>query len=61
MFFLMSCFNNNYRKYCSFEVVFELLMRWQSAEGIISPNQFIPLAEELGLIIKMTESAMDRD
>jgi diguanylate cyclase (GGDEF)-like protein/PAS domain S-box-containing protein len=41
-------------------VGFELLMRWKSAEGIIGPHQFIPLAEELGLIIKMTESALDR-
>ena len=41
-------------------VGFELLMRWKTAEGIISPDQFIPLSEELGLIIKMTESALDR-
>ena len=41
-------------------VGFELLMRWKSPEGIIPPDQFIPLSEELGLIIKMTESALDR-
>lgn len=41
-------------------VGFELLMRWRSPEGIILPDQFIPLSEELGLIVKMTESALDR-
>ncbi len=41
-------------------VGFELLMRWKSPEGIIPPDQFIPLSEELGLIIAMTESALDR-
>ena len=41
-------------------VGFELLMRWESAEELILPDQFIPLAEELGLIIQMTESALDR-
>ena len=46
--------------YTGKSVGFELLMRWQSAEGIISPDQFIPLAEELGLIIEMTELALER-
>ncbi|MCJ8318200.1 MAG: EAL domain-containing protein [Colwellia sp.] len=41
-------------------VGFELLMRWKSPEGMIPPDQFIPLSEELGLIIEMTESALDR-
>jgi diguanylate cyclase (GGDEF)-like protein/PAS domain S-box-containing protein len=41
-------------------VGFELLMRWESADEIIPPDKFIPLAEELGLITQMTESAIDR-
>lgn len=39
---------------------FELLMRWQSQQGIISPAGFINIAEELGLIIPMTEAALER-
>ena len=38
----------------------ELLMRWKSENQIISPLEFIPLAEELGLIVKMTEIAMEK-
>lgn len=41
-------------------VGFEALLRWQHAEhGIISPGQFIPLAEETGLIIPMGAWAMN--
>ena len=35
---------------------FELLARWQKSDGsLVPPFEFIPLAEELGLIIEMTE------
>lgn len=39
---------------------FELLMRWQSNQGLIAPAGFINIAEELGLIIPMTEAALER-
>jgi predicted signal transduction protein with EAL and GGDEF domain len=38
----------------------ELLLRWQSGEHLIPPNDFIPLSEDLGLIIPMTEAAIVR-
>lgn len=41
-------------------VGFELLMRWQSNECVIAPAGFIDIAEELGLIIPMTEAALER-
>ena len=41
-------------------VGFEMLMRWDSPEGLIMPGDFIPLAEELGLIIPMTEMALEQ-
>ncbi|MFT5162273.1 MAG: diguanylate cyclase (GGDEF)-like protein/PAS domain S-box-containing protein [Alteromonadaceae bacterium] len=37
---------------------FELLLRWQSPEGLIPSNAFIPVAEDIGLIIKMTQNAL---
>ena len=39
---------------------FELLMRWQSKQGVVAPAGFIAVAEELGLIIPMTEAAIER-
>ena len=41
-------------------VGFELLMRWQSKDGIVAPAGFINIAEELNLIIPMTEAALER-
>jgi diguanylate cyclase (GGDEF)-like protein/PAS domain S-box-containing protein len=38
----------------------ELLLRWQSGENLIPPDNFIPLSEDLGLIIPMTEAAIMR-
>ncbi|PKI15788.1 GGDEF-domain containing protein [Colwellia sp. 12G3] len=38
----------------------EMLMRWQTPTGLVPPNDFIPLSEELNLIITMTESALER-
>ena len=38
----------------------ELLMRWRHNNEVISPVEFIALAEELGMLIPMTEQAMER-
>jgi len=38
----------------------ELLMRWRHKNVVVPPVDFITLAEELGLIIPMTEQAMTR-
>ncbi|MDX3773665.1 EAL domain-containing protein [Chromatiaceae bacterium AAb-1] len=38
----------------------EVLLRWQSSSGMISPSEFIPLAEELRLIINMTQQLLER-
>jgi sensor c-di-GMP phosphodiesterase-like protein len=36
----------------------EMLMRWPTDEGMVPPDEFIPLAEGLNLIISMTEAAL---
>ncbi|MBQ4799162.1 EAL domain-containing protein [Pseudoalteromonas sp. MMG006] len=38
----------------------ELLMRWENKGQFISPTEFIPVAEEIGLIEKLTEHALKR-
>lgn len=39
---------------------FECLMRWHPAEGSVSPSDFIPVAEETGLIIPLTTWLLDQ-
>ncbi|XOV80608.1 MAG: EAL domain-containing protein [Aestuariibacter sp.] len=38
----------------------ELLLRWRTLDGIIAPKEFIPLSEQIGLIIPMTNDALSR-
>ncbi|KTF17037.1 diguanylate phosphodiesterase [Pseudoalteromonas sp. H105] len=38
----------------------ELLMRWKHEGNFVSPAEFIPIAEEAGLIDVLTEQALDR-
>lgn len=37
----------------------EMLMRWPTDEGMVPPDEFIPLAEDLNLIIPMTEMVLE--
>lgn len=39
---------------------FEILMRWPTRNGMITPDIFIPVSEELGLIEHMTLDAFER-
>jgi diguanylate cyclase (GGDEF)-like protein len=39
---------------------FEMLMRWHDGEQAIPPNIFIPIAEQIGLIVEMTMQAIER-
>ncbi|MCL9983414.1 MAG: EAL domain-containing protein [Erythrobacter sp.] len=42
-------------------VGFEMLARWQSEQlGLVRPEIFIPIAEEMGLITALSEQLMDR-
>ncbi|NRA61948.1 MAG: EAL domain-containing protein [Psychrobium sp.] len=38
----------------------ELLLRWFNHDKMISPNVFIPLAESIGQIVKITELALEK-
>jgi EAL domain-containing protein (putative c-di-GMP-specific phosphodiesterase class I) len=38
----------------------EVLMRWQDSDRLVPPNDFIPLAEDLRLIVPMTQALLVR-
>lgn len=38
----------------------EVLMRWQRPDGMVPPSEFIPLAEDLRLIVPMTQQLLAR-
>ena len=39
---------------------FEMLLRWSNNGTMISPMEFIPIAEEIGMIAQLTDAAVDR-
>ena len=41
-------------------VAVEALLRWNSADGVIAPYRFIPLAEETGLIVPLDALVMEQ-
>ncbi|WP_299192065.1 EAL domain-containing protein [uncultured Erythrobacter sp.] len=46
---------------CGELVGFEMLARWQSSQmGVVSPEIFIPVAEEIGLITELSDQLMER-
>jgi diguanylate cyclase (GGDEF)-like protein len=49
-------FNSNSQKIEGFEI----LMRWPTRKGMVPPDEFIPVSEELGLIEQMTLDAFER-
>lgn len=57
-------FFNNYQGIWDLEsesfIGFELLMRWHDGSQNVSPADFIPVAEEIGMIIDMTRDAIYR-
>ena len=40
-------------------VGFEALTRWRSSKGLVMPNDFIPLADETGIILAINRQAED--
>ena len=59
-----NAFYNNYQPIINIAsgkmIGVELLLRWQHDNENIPPNDFIPIAEETGLIELMTEQALKR-
>ncbi|MCC5952481.1 MAG: EAL domain-containing protein [Acidimicrobiia bacterium] len=41
-------------------VGFEALVRWRTADGLVPPGEFVPLAEELGLDVDLGTRVFDR-